>query len=105
MERRRTKLSFWIAITLFIAVGAIATLWKMYDHSDTDKLKNEGQRILLPVDSVIDNGERKQIFVTLKVAGEMFTVSREVKSEVAVGDSVPVYYMEHAPAKNMIFVK
>ncbi len=105
MERRRTKLSFWIAITLFIAAGAIAVLWKMYDYNKSDKLKNEGKRILLPVDSLIDIVDGKQIFVTLKVGDKVFALSQEIKNEVAVGDSVTVYYLEENPSENMILIK
>lgn len=102
MEGKTSKVSFWIVFVVLIALAAIATLGNLYEYKRMDKLENEGKRVLLAVDSLTDKGSRKQIFVTLRVSGRAYVISKKVKSKVAVGDSVPVYYLVSAPSTHAI---
>ena len=105
MEEKKTNKSFWIVFAVLIGFAAISTFGNLFEYRRMEKLNTEGKRILLPVDSLIQKGGKREIFVTLSVDGKQMVISKKVKAEVAVGDSVAVYYLEDNPATNGIAVE
>lgn len=105
MEEKKTSKSFWIVFALLIGFAAISTFGNLFEYRRMEKLNTEGKRILLPVDSLIEKGSKREIFVTLRANGNSIVISKKVKTVVAVGDSVAVYYLEENPATNGIAVE
>ncbi|MCW5907760.1 MAG: hypothetical protein KIS94_07880 [Chitinophagales bacterium] len=102
MEPIKTKRAFWTAFTALIGLAAIATIGNLLEYNRMEKLSTKGKRILLPVDSVVQHGNKRELFVTLSVNGEKIVITKKVKSEITTGDSVPVYYLQENPATNSI---
>jgi hypothetical protein len=102
MEKKKTSTSFWIVFALLIGVAAISTFGNLFEYRRMEKLNTEGKRIRLPVDSISIKGSKTEIFVQLNVRGKSYTISKKVKTTLAVGDSVSVYYLEVNPATNGI---
>lgn len=72
------------------------------DYRRMDILETQGKRILAPVDSIAAKGSRSEIFVKFRVDGKEFKSTKKVKTKVAVGDSVRLYYLENDPVTNGI---
>ncbi|MFN8322024.1 MAG: hypothetical protein U0T74_05150 [Chitinophagales bacterium] len=102
-EKKKSSKGFWIVFGLCIVFAAISTLGNLLEYRKMDKLNSEGRRILVPVDSVSNNNSSKhEIFVKFSVNGQEYSATKKIKSTVAVGDSVPVYYLPQNPATNGI---
>jgi len=99
---KKTGRNFWVVFALLIILAAIATIGNINEYMKMNKLNTEGKRILVPVDSVVDKGSKKEIFVRFSIDGKEFKLSKKVKSQVAKGDSVPVYYLPGNPSNNGI---
>jgi hypothetical protein len=105
MEQKKSNKSFWIVFAVLIAFAAISSFGNLFEYSRMEKLNTEGKRILLPVDSFIQKGSKREIFVTLSINGKQIVISKKVKAQVAVGDSVAVYYLPESPFTNGIAVE
>ena len=102
MEEKKSNRNFWIAFVLLVLIAAGATYRNLQEYNSMDKLNVEGKRILLPVDSLVQMGDRQMIFVRLNLDGQQFVVSKKVKSPLHIGDSVPVYFLPQSPEVNGI---
>lgn len=105
MEPIKTNRTFWIAFAVLISLAAIASIGNLLEYNRMRKLNTQGKRVLLPVDSVVQHGNKYELFVTLSVSGQRIVISKKVKSPIATGDSVPVYYLENTPTTNGIAVE
>jgi len=101
-EKKKSGKGFWIVFGLCIGFAAISTLGNLFDYRKMDKLNNQGKRILVPVDSISNNSSKHEIFVKFSVDGKEYMATKKIKSTVAVGDSVPLYYLPENPATNGI---
>ena len=74
MEEKKSNRNFWIAFVLLVLIAAGATYRNLQEYNSMDKLNVEGKRILLPVDSLVQMGDRQMIFVHLNLDGQQYVV-------------------------------
>ena len=101
---KKTNRNFWIFFVIILIIAAISTIGNLTDYRRMERLENEGKQILAPVDSAAARGSKTEIFVKFRVQGKEYRATKKVKTKVAAGDSVPLYYLENDPLTNGIAV-
>ena len=99
---KKSNQYFWLFFSFIIILAVTGTVGNLREYWKMNRLDTEGKRILCPVDSVIKAGGKEEIFVHFTIDGKTYNASKKVKTAIASGDTVPVYYLQSDPAANRI---
>lgn len=105
MNKENSGKSFWIVFALLLLIAGVATYKNLSDYQGQDKLNSEGKRVMLPIDSIDAKGSKREIFVQFSVNNKKYLTFKKVKTELVIGDTVPVYYLPESPEVNGIAVE
>lgn len=97
---KKTNRNFWIVFSVLLLLAAISTIGNMMDYQKMDRLETQGKRIFAKIDSIAPKSGKQEVFVRFQVNGQEYKATKKVKAKVAVGDSVPVYFLPDDPRTN-----
>lgn len=101
----KSRLSFYVVFGIIVLVASIATYRNLSEYRKQNQIQEKGIRTLGVVQDCNKSGSRYAIAVYFMHNQQRFQAEKKVKQPLAVGDSVPVYFLHDQPEVNGIAVE
>lgn len=96
-EGKRIQYGFWAIFGFILIVVGYATYNNMADYNKRAKLNERGKRVYGVVNAAKEKRNKTTIEVVVNIEGKEYTMKKDVRSAILIGDSVPVYYLQEDP--------
>ena len=99
----RNRISFYLVFVVIVSLAGAVTYKNLFEYRKQNELHISGIRTWGYIDSCSSLGSGKhRLYLHFSIEGKTYRASKEVRSVVSLGDSLPVYYLARNPNVNGI---